>query len=97
MKKSKVSIALTALSVLVLLLVIANIVVGVGNQSLQNDVNERQQLIGHTMQVEALNRQLINVLASLALKNNDQELRAVLASAGVNLPTAAPASAKAAK
>ena len=85
-KKSK--IVLTGLSVLVLLLVLVNIVIGLGNQSIQSDVSERQQVIAQTMQLEALNRQLINVLANLALKTNDEPLMAVLAAAGINLQTA---------
>jgi hypothetical protein len=89
-KKSK--IILTGLSVLVLLLVLVNIFIGIGNQSLQAEVSERQQLISQTMQLEALNRQLINVLANLALKTNDQALMGVLAAAGINLQ--APQEAK---
>jgi len=81
----KVKILLTALSVLVLLLVLVNIFIGIGNQSIQSDVSERQQIIGQTMQLEALNRQLINVLANLALKTNDEPLMGVLAAAGINL------------
>ena len=81
----KTKIVLTGLSVLVLLLVLVNIVIGLGNQSIQSDVSERQQVIAQTMQLEALNRQLINVLANLALKTNDEPLMAVLAAAGINL------------
>jgi hypothetical protein len=40
------------------------------------------------MQLEALNRQLINVLANLALKTNDEPLMSVLAAAGINLQSA---------
>ena len=81
----KVKIFLTGLSVLVLLLVLVNIVIGIGNQSIQSEVSERQQVIAQTMQLEALNRQLINVLANLALKTNDEPLMGVLAAAGINL------------
>jgi len=76
---------MAALSILVLLLVLVNIVVGIGNQSVQSEVGERQQVIAQTMQLETLNRQLINVLANLALKTNDQPLMGVLAAAGINL------------
>ena len=55
-----------------------------GNQSIQADVSERQQIIGQTMQLETLNRQLINVLANLAMKTNDEPLMEVLAAAGIN-------------
>lgn len=76
---------LTGLSVLLLLLVLVNIFIGIGNQSIQSEVSERQQVIAQTMQLETLNRQLINVLANLALKTNDEPLMGVLAAAGINL------------
>ena len=81
----KIKIVLTALSALVLSLVIANVFIAIGNQSIQTDVSERQQVIASTLQLEALNRQLINVLANLALKTNDEQLKAVLATVGINL------------
>ena len=78
-------ILLTTLSALALLLVWVNIFISIGNQSIQREVSERQQIITQTLQLEALNRQLINVLASLALKTNDEPLMGVLAAAGINL------------
>ena len=84
----------TILASLVLFLVIANIFIALGNQSIQSEVGERQQVIAQTIQLETLNRQLINVLANLALKTNDEGLKKVLAAAGINLPAegaAAPA------
>ena len=88
MKKGK--IFLTGLAVLVLLLVIVNILLMAGNQSLQLSVNERQQYIAETIQLEALNRQVIGVLAEMALKTNDGQLKELLAGVGVNLsPTPA--------
>jgi hypothetical protein len=83
-KKSK--LALTILSSLLLLLVIVNIFVSLGNQSIQGELGERQQAISQTIHLETLNRQLINVLASLALKTNDEALKKVLAAGGINLP-----------
>ncbi len=91
----KAKIILTGLSVLVLLLVLVNIFIGLGNQSIQSDVSDRQQIIAHTMQLEALNRQLINVLANLALKTNDEPLMGVLAQAGINLQAGAQSKAPA--
>ncbi|HEX6801932.1 MAG TPA: hypothetical protein VF130_05580 [Candidatus Binatia bacterium] len=92
-KKSKW--VLTILSSLLLLLVIVNIFISLGNQSIQSELGERQQAISQTIQLETLNRQLINVLASLALKTNDEALKKVLAAGGINLPGAAePAPAK---
>jgi hypothetical protein len=81
----RVKIILTTLSVLVLLLVIVNILIGLGNQSIQAEVGERQQMIAQTIQLENLNRQLITVLANLALKTNDEQLKKLLAESGINL------------
>jgi hypothetical protein len=82
---------LTILSSLVLLLVVVNIFVSLGNQSIQGEVGERQQVIAQTIQLDTLNRQLINVLANLALKTNDEGLKKVLAAGGINLPAAGAA------
>ncbi|HYA27686.1 MAG TPA: hypothetical protein VEI95_02635 [Acidobacteriota bacterium] len=84
----KSKLILTILSCLVLLLVIVNIIIGLGNQSIQSEVAERQQIIAQTIQLEALNRQLINVLANLALKTNDEQLKKILAAGGITLPSA---------
>ena len=88
----------TILSSLILLLVVINIFIGLGNQSIQSEVGERQQVIAQTFQLQTLNGQLINVIANLALKTNDEALKKVLAAAGINLsPTDSPAAAPAKK
>lgn len=86
---NKSKLVMTILSSVVLLLVVVNIFVALGNQSIQTEVGERQQAISQTLQLEGLNRQLINVLASLALKTNDEALKKILAAGGINLPGAA--------
>ena len=83
MKKS--NLLLTIISSLLLLLVVINIVISLGNQSVQSEVAERQQVISQTLQLEGLNRQLINVLANLALKTNDEALKKILAEGGIDL------------
>jgi hypothetical protein len=88
----KTRILLTAWSALILLLVVGNIIIALGNQSIQAEVAERQQEIAQTIQLETLNRQLIAVLANMALKTNDAELKKILAESGINLD-AAPESA----
>ena len=88
-------IVLTAWSGLILVLVVANILIALGNQSIQTEVAERQQEIGQTIQLETLHRQLITVLANMALKTNDERLKKLLAESGINLdPAAGPAPAK---
>ena len=81
---------MTGLSVLMLVLVIVNILLMAGNQSLQLSVSQRQQYIAETFQLETLNRQVIGVLAEMALKTNDGQLKELLAGVGINLsPTPA--------
>ena len=81
----KTKICMTIWSVLVLILVLLNILIGLGNQSVQAEVSERQQEIAQTIQLEALNRQLVTVLASMAVKTNDAQLKKLLADSGVNV------------
>ena len=81
----KTKMFMTAWSVLVLILVLVNILIGLGNQSVQAEVTERQQEIAQTIQLEALNRQLVTVLASMAVKTNDAQLKKLLADSGVNV------------
>jgi uncharacterized protein (DUF58 family) len=84
---------LTAWSAIILVVVLVNILIALGNQSIQAEVTERQQEIAQTIQLEALNRQLVTVLASMAIKTNDAQLKKLLADSGVNLdsvPDAAP-------
>jgi hypothetical protein len=80
-----VKIIQTTLSVLILLLVLVNIVLGLGNQSIQAEIGERQQMIAQTIPLENLNRQVITVLANLALKTNDEQLKKLLAEGGIDL------------
>ena len=88
----KVRLLLTSWAALILILVIVNILIALGNQSIQAEVAERQQEIAQTMQLETLNRQLITVLANMAIKTNDEQLKKLLAETGINLD-AAPESA----
>jgi hypothetical protein len=81
-------IVLTGWSGLILLLVVLNILIAMGNQSIQAEVAERQQDIAQTIQLETLNRQLITVLANMALKTNDARLKKLLAENGINLDAA---------
>jgi len=85
----KIRILLTSWSALILLLVIVNILIALGNQSIQAEMAERQQEIAQTIQLETLNRQLVTVLANMAIKTNDEQLKKLLAETGINLDAAA--------
>jgi hypothetical protein len=75
---------LTGLAVVMLVLVLVNILISLGNQSLRAEVNERQQFLAQGMQLEGLHREIITVLATVALKTNNDQLKSLLASQGIN-------------
>jgi hypothetical protein len=74
----------TALAVLMIVLVLVNILMSLGNQSLRAEVSERQQFLAQSMQLEGLHREIITVLATVALKTNNDQLKSLLASQGIN-------------
>jgi len=78
-------IPLTVLAVLVLVLVLVNILLSLGNQSVRAEVNERQQVLAQGMQLEGLHREIVTVLATVALKTNNDQLKSLLGSQGINL------------
>jgi predicted Holliday junction resolvase-like endonuclease len=82
MKKRLVA---TIFSCLLLILVLVNILLAFGNQSLQSELGERQQAIAQGMQLEALHRQVITVLAEMAMKTNDAQLKELLKASGFDL------------
>jgi hypothetical protein len=88
---------LTALAVLMIVLVLVNIVLSLGNQSLRAEVNERQQFLAQSMQLEGLHREIITVLATVALKTNNDQLKSLLASQGINFGQPPPPPAGSAK
>ena len=81
---------LTALAVLMLVLVVVNILLSLGNQSLRAEVSERQQFITQSIQLESLHREIVTVLATGALKTNDQQLKSLLASQGISFDPTPP-------
>ncbi len=76
---------MTVLAVLVLVLVLVNILLSLGNQSVRAEVNERQQVLAQGMQLEGLHREIVTVLATVALKTNNDQLKSLLGSQGINL------------
>ena len=86
-------VPLTVLAALILVLVLVDILLGLGNQSLRVEVSERQQFVAQSMQLEGLHREIITTLATVALKTNDEKLKSLLASQGISFDPA-PATGK---
>lgn len=76
---------LTPLAGLILILALVNLLLSLGNQSLRLQVTERQQFITQSIQLEELRREIATALASVAVKNNDEQLKSLLASQGISL------------
>jgi len=74
-----------ALSCLVLLLVLVNILLMMGNQSVQTEVGDRQQFISQAIQLDNLSRQVVGAMANMALKSNDEQLKKLLMANGIDL------------
>ena len=76
---------LTPLAGLILLLVLINLLLSLGNQFLRLQVTERQQFITQSIQLEGLHREIVTALASVAVKNNDEQIKNLLASQGISI------------
>jgi regulatory protein YycI of two-component signal transduction system YycFG len=76
---------LTPLAVLILILVLVNVLLTLGNQFLRQQLNERQQVLSQSMQMEGLYREIVTTLATVAVKTNDPQIKGLLASQGINL------------
>jgi hypothetical protein len=84
---------LSALAVIALVLVIVNGVLFSSNQSTQAKLAGRQQFIQQSAQLETLYQQMVRSLAELSAKNNDAQLKSVLAAQGITFsvtPNEAP-------
>jgi predicted Holliday junction resolvase-like endonuclease len=73
------------LSCLVLLLVLVDILLMMGNQSVQTEVSDRQQFISQAIQIDNLNRQVVGAMANMALKSNDEQLKKLLLANGIDI------------
>jgi hypothetical protein len=71
------------------------------NQSLRREVDSRSQYIQQTMQLEGLQREIVNAIANLAVRNKDDALKTILTQQGITInigqpqPTTAPPSSQA--
>ena len=85
---------LTGFSGLFVLLVVVNIFLFLQNRSLQGQVNNRQQFINQSIQLEGLNKEINTALANLAIKDKDEDLKQLLASHGITVSVSATAPAE---
>lgn len=90
---------LTLLALLSVALIGANIWRFAGNRQLQAEVTQRAQYVQQTAPLEVLNREIVAALAQLAVRNKDDQIRALLTSLGLTVTEtpAAPPSPQPAK
>jgi hypothetical protein len=74
---------LTLLAMIAAVLVVVNMFLFVANQRLNREVAERQQFIVQSAQIQGIAKEIVTALANLAVKNNDEQLKQLLASHGI--------------
>ena len=80
----------------VLALVVTNIVLAQKNRALAQDYARQQQFVQATVPLDALNKEIVKALVELSAKNQDEQLRSLLASNGITYNfNPAPASSSA--
>ncbi len=86
---------MTPLAVLILILVLVDVLLMIANDSVRGQLAGRQQIINQGMQMEAMYRQIVQGLGSLAMRTNDEQIKNLLASQGINVgDTKAPGGTK---
>lgn len=83
---------LTLMGLAALVLVIVNLVMASGNQSLRQEANQRQQYINQSIGLGRLHNQLVQALARLSVQTEDDALLKMLASHGINVSVREPQS-----
>ncbi len=86
---------LTLAAAAIAVLVGANIVLFSANRAVQSELASRAQFIQQTAQLEPLYREMVKALADLSMRNNDFELRDLLAKQGITVTPSPPGSGQA--
>ncbi len=73
------------LSALALLLLVTNIALVNSNGVLQGEINQRQTAINNAVNLSQLNNSLVQALADLSVKNDDKDIRDLLAAQGITI------------
>ena len=96
-KTSPWEIAVMVLAGLSLVLVIANAVLVIRNESLQAALDQRQQSINQGVEFARIRQALLQALGNVAASKNDKELTDLLTQHGISIPAkpAAPVPAPA--
>ena len=88
MLKRNQFLILSVLAAICVLLAIANMILFSQNRMAQAEASQRAQYIQQSAQLEPLYREMVKALGEMTVRNNDAQLRDMLAKQGitVNLP-----------
>ena len=84
---------LTTLALLAAIFVVANMLLFTSNRGAQSEVTARQEYIQQSVQLEGLYRDIVKALADLAVRNQDEDLKSLLAAQGISVTINAPPAA----
>ena len=62
---------------------LASVTLGYNNAKARADVNQRQQFVQQSVQLEGLYKEIVRALAELGARNNDGEVKAMLQKNGI--------------
>ena len=82
----------TLAAALGVILALTNMVLFERNRSLQAEVGSRAQYIQQSVQLEGLQREIVNAIANLAVRNKDDALKTILTQQGITFNAAPPES-----
>jgi len=82
---------LSVCGVILLVLIVTNMVLFLGNREKQININSRQQYIQESLVLEGLNREIIAALANLAVRNKDRQITDLLTAHGITVTVSQPA------
>ena len=82
----------TVIAAVSLAAMLAGVTLGYSNAASRAEVNQRQQFVQQSVQLEVLYREIVRALAELAARNNDADVKAMLQKHGITYTANAPAS-----
>jgi hypothetical protein len=82
---------LTVCGIILLVLILTNMALFLGNRDKQININSRQQYIQESLVLEGLNRDIISALANLAVRNKDGQIADLLTAHGITVSVSQPA------
>lgn len=89
--------ASVGLSALALLLLVTNVALVNSNRNLQTELGQRQNVINSGINLSQLNQGLVQALADASVKNDDKEIRDMLAAQGITIKSKGEPAAESSK